>query len=399
MDVDVVVVGAGLAGLLAANNLADLGYSVRVLERAAGPGGRAASAVHAGFTFNLGAHALFCGGALERALVDLAVPLRGGSPRVGLAVIGERAVPMPITARDFFTSPVLDWRGRAAALAWVARVATCDPARLDDRPVSAWLDEISAPDARALASALVRLATYADEPSLQSAGAVVRQLRLPGVRYLDGGWGGVVSALAARAAGRGVEMVHGAGVDEVAGDGARCGASWTRAAAVLVALPLSSARVLLPDLPAAPPVRAAVLDVAVRADATIAAPFVLGVDRPTYASVHSACADLGPGHLIHAVSYLRDGAAATDGELEAEVDRLCPSWRDHVVHRRYLPAITVCSAVDLAARRRPSVDVAAPVWVAGDWVGAEGQLADASAASAARAAAGIARALGPRRAA
>lgn len=63
------------------------------------------------------------------------------------------------------------------------------------------------------------------------------------------------------------------------------------------------------------------------------------------------------------------------------------------MRRRFLPAIEAVSALPTASgggfAGRPSSDVAslANVYVAGDWVGPEGFLVDASAASAAAAAA------------
>jgi hypothetical protein len=69
-----------------------------------------------------------------------------------------------------------------------------------------------------------------------------------------------------------------------------------------------------------------------------------------------------------------------------------PGWRDVVVTRRYLPAMTVTHAVVTAAggglpgRPGPALSSLRGCWVAGDWVGPEGMLADASLASARRAA-------------
>ena len=54
-----VVVGAGIAGLTAAAQLAHLGYETTVVERQAVPGGRAAQATWDGFTFDLGPTLLF----------------------------------------------------------------------------------------------------------------------------------------------------------------------------------------------------------------------------------------------------------------------------------------------------------------------------------------------------
>ena len=83
---------------------------------------------------------------------------------------------------------------------------------------------------------------------------------------------------------------------------------------------------------------------------------------------------------------------ATRAELEQFLDRLQPGWQTHVVTRRFLPGMTVASSLPRAEegglQGRP--DIAVPglsnVFLAGDWVGGEGMLADASAASASEAA-------------
>jgi hypothetical protein len=56
VDPDLVVVGGGLAGLSVA---AQAGRSVTVFEQAADVGGRAATQVSEGISFNLGPHALY----------------------------------------------------------------------------------------------------------------------------------------------------------------------------------------------------------------------------------------------------------------------------------------------------------------------------------------------------
>jgi phytoene dehydrogenase-like protein len=110
--------------------------------------------------------------------------------------------------------------------------------------------------------------------------------------------------------------------------------------------------------------------------------------------VHSASAALAPegGALIHAMEYLANDRKGDEAILESLLDRLQPGWRDVVVERRFLPSLTVSNALvtaaggGLAGRPGPEVPSIAGLYVAGDWVGAEGNLADASLASAKRAA-------------
>src|SRR3954447_11158118 len=67
-----IVVGAGPAGLTAANLLRDAGVAVTVLEAKGRPGGRAASDVVDGFILNQGPHALYAG-ASRRVLRGLGI--------------------------------------------------------------------------------------------------------------------------------------------------------------------------------------------------------------------------------------------------------------------------------------------------------------------------------------
>jgi hypothetical protein len=86
---------------------------------------------------------------------------------------------------------------------------------------------------------------------------------------------------------------------------------------------------------------------------------------------------------------------AVESELEALVDRVQPGWRDEVVERRFVPDLLVANALPVASEGgfagRPGVTVPerTGLFVAGDWVGTTGQLADASLASARAAAAAI----------
>ena len=143
---------------------------------------------------------------------------------------------------------------------------------------------------------------------------------------------------------------------------------------------------------AAIPVRAACLDVALTRLPQPHARFGLGIDAPYYFSVHSATANLAPnnGAMIHVAKYLTTNATeeaqTIEQELEQVFDLLQPGWRELVIERRFLPRMTVTNALMTAGgfveRPSPAVPNIDGLYVAGDWVGGEGQLADASFASA-----------------
>ena len=264
--------------------------------------------------------------------------------------------------------------------------------------------------------ALARLTTYGVDVDSLSAGAAVRQLQLAGrsVLYLDGGWQSLVDALAAAVREAGVRVATGARVAAVERGGDR-GVTGVRLAdgtrhdgrAVVVAagpcetaalVEGSEATSLAPWRDAAAPVFMASLDLGLSRLPRPRALFALGIDRPVYFSVHSATARLAPagGALVHAAMYLgaRASSRAEDvrAELEALVDLVQPGWREAVVHARFLPRLLVAhglpSAAQGGAEGRPGAVVSdvPRLFIAGDWVGPTGLLADASLASARQAA-------------
>ncbi len=100
--------------------------------------------------------------------------------------------------------------------------------------------------------------------------------------------------------------------------------------------------------------------------------------------------------VVHVMKYLgadvSDSSQAVETELESFLEAIQPDWATHVVARRFLPRMTVAHSLPFASDQgllgRPGVTVAEHphVFLAGDWVGSAGMLADASVASAAESA-------------
>lgn len=141
------------------------------------------------------------------------------------------------------------------------------------------------------------------------------------------------------------------------------------------------------------PVRAAVLDVALERLPQPERSFALGIEQSLYLAVHSKTAQLSPadGALIHLAKYLppaETDAARDERELLALLDLVQPGWRDLLVERRFLPRMVVVNRLapanegGLAGRPGLVVPDSQHLYLAGDWVGPEGWLADASLASA-----------------
>jgi hypothetical protein len=135
---------------------------------------------------------------------------------------------------------------------------------------------------------------------------------------------------------------------------------------------------------------AACLELAVRGGAST--PFLLGIDRPLYLSRHAPPARLAPEGVavVHVVRYGVTEMDADRAELWAHASAAGIS-PDDVVAERFLRRMVVCGAIPVAERGglsgRPAVSVSgAPgLFLAGDWVGDEGMLADAAVSSGVRA--------------
>jgi phytoene dehydrogenase-like protein len=414
---DVAVVGGGLSGLTAAALLARGGLSVTMLERATRLGGRATTQGPPGFALNQGPHALYRGGEAMRVLRALDVAPSGGVPKGdgSVAIYGGREHTLPRGVISLLATTLLGARGKVELGRVLAALPGLDTARLDATPLATWIDETCHDEvARQLLRALFRVATYADEPERASAGAAIAQLRRANdenVLYLDGGWQSLVDALRDRAVAAGVRIetaraVRGLELGEGAHGVRLADGEILRARAVVLATGPHAARTLTAgavDTDGLVPIRAACLDLALSSLPRPRSTFALGLDAPTYLSVHSAAARLAPegGAVVHVAKYLAEGASCDEGELEALAERMQPGFRAHVATRRFLPEMIVSHALVTADRgglagRRPVATRVAGLFLAGDWVGARGMLADAALASAEEAAHLAARHIGAR---
>ena len=392
-DVDVVVVGAGLAGLAAAAVAARAGRRVLVVEGRADVGGRARSHQSDGFTLNQGPHALYRGGGGIRVLRDLGIRPRGGTPSYG----------HPYVTRDRqliagLSGAALGARGKRQLLAALGPGAR---RRVHGQTVASWIDQLSDPGAREALGAVVRVTSYVADHEGFDAAAALRQIRRAqrNVIYLDGGWQTLVDSLHHVASGAGVTFRHDK-VTRVEADGEvvtvhREGGEIIEARAVVVANggPSHAANLLGTASPAvgrwadeARPVLAACLDLALRRAPDRVGP-ILGFDEPTYLIPHSRSARLAPegGEVLHAMWYGPDLTPDLDhrAALEELLDAAHPGWRDQVVEARFGRRLVVAHdrprpGLSPDAAARVEVPELANVFVAGDWVTTDGLLGDAS---------------------
>lgn len=409
-QVDAVIVGGGLAGLTAATVLAKGGMSVTLYEKSNRLGGRATTKEINGFHFNLGPHSLYLDEDVKSILRELGISYSGDSPnRAAQEIEYEGTIEsFPNTAPSILQSTILDEQSKQELLQLLPRLRQMDFESWRGKSVGEWLETLVQPFTKLFMEAVMRLGAYTSETAIVDAGFFLKLLgTLPEVWYLDRGWGTLVDGLEQVARDAGVIVVQGANVSTVQpaelghriilGDGTTREASYV----VLATDPNTASKIILKSygdksgwsVPTIP-IYAAVFDIALRRLPDPKRVFVLGLDRPYYYSVHSDAANLAPkgGAVVHVMKYLKTdepyNAKATRLELEEWMDRLQPGWRDEVVEQQFFPHIMV-SADLVQAKRKGLVGRPGPVipgiknlYIAGDWVGPVGQLANSSLMSA-----------------
>ena len=393
---DVAVVGGGLAGLAAAASAADRGASVVLIDRDE-RGGRAATDAVGRFLFNRGGHALYKGGVGAAVLKRYGITPKGSKPIVRGARIRveERTAPA-------FSGKVLGQRARVEIVRTIGSMLRRPPEHLAGISAGGWLDDMDlSTRARQLVETLIRTTTYAADPDRISADAALQTTRsgiLHGVLYLDGGWEQLVTGLHGALKQRNVAVTHGR-VTAVQPDSDRVtvvaeGDEIVASQVVVATGGPDACASLLPERPTAwddlgPPSRIACLDLGLAADPEVSV--LIAIDRPLYLSRHCPSADLAPpgASVVQLMRYLRpdESLSADDarGDL-AEHARLAGIDPDDAEECRYLHEMVACSAMPVpergGLRGRPPVHTDIPgVFVAGDWVGPVGHLADASLAS------------------
>jgi phytoene dehydrogenase-like protein len=399
----VIIVGGGIAGLIAAIELARSGAKVTLFEAAADLGGRARTKNAEGFLLNQGPHALYIKGEFHRELQRLGIPFHGqkSNPPEPQGLHQGKLYRFPTSLASLaFTNlfNTADKLGFARAQKAVIDGTT------GEESFAIWLDgQDLSPLVRGAMEGISRVSSYSNAPSSVLASAMLEQMRRggKGVLYLDGGWASLVAGLSKAAKDAGADIVTGAAVERIAVEGRRtrivlADGSEHLADATLLALGPKEAATLAPHAGSlgeyagdAIPIRANTLDLALERMPEGAKAFAFGIDQPFYFSLHSTAAKLAPegGAVVHIAKYLptdekpgRDAIA----ELEAVADIAMPGWRRLEKRRQELRGMTVSHALVRWDRKRPGVELpdAPGLFIAGDWVGEAGMLSDASAASA-----------------
>lgn len=377
---DVTVIGGGLAGLAAAALVARAGRSVVVREKRGVLGGDATSVVKQGFTFNQGPHALYRNGPAERVLTSLGVQLRGGRPPTkGRLVFDGQSEIAPGGPLTLLQTKALRPKEKFEVGKLLGRLPKLDAGAVSHLTVNEWIDGLCGTQrSREMLHAIVRLATYCNQPEAMSADVAVAQLQMAlgaGVLYLDHGWQSLVDQLAVTP---GVHISTNDVLDEVPN---------TPAVIIAAGGAALAEKLTGRSFDVGPAAHAGCLDLGLnrRPDEDL----VIGGDVPFYFSNHSAVADLAPPGHFHAtvIQYLAAGEEPDADAIKAFTKHGGVGDED-VVESRSLHRMTPVTSMPTASRgglagRPKATDSGHPnVFLAGDWVGPIGHLADASLASA-----------------
>ncbi len=414
-ETDVVVVGGGLAGLATAALIARTGRKVTLFEKSAHTGGRAASTDSNGFILNLGAHALYKKSLALETLNQLGVKFTTGSPEGIRCMSGGKTYPAPVDTATLMKTHLLNLPAKLEAARLLVKLQFAEPADYAKVTLAEWLEyNVRNVSVRRFMEMSARTLTYSNAPHHLSMSAIVEQLRLAvkgkgKVLYVDSGWQTIVDGLEKAARQAGAQLVTGVAVTSVEHDSGQVkgirlsDGTYHQARAVVIAAGPKDVLKLVGDAEigslrdfaeSAVPVQAACMDITLKRLPNPQNKVVMALDRPLFLAAQSEFSKVAPdgGAVIYTLKYLdptqAQDAKADERELEAWLDETQHGWRNEIIERRYLPHMIVSNALPSASqagtvgRPGPCVPDISNLYIAGDWVGATGNLANVSLGSA-----------------
>lgn len=264
---DVIVIGAGLAGLATGALLANDGLRVRVLERRPVLGGRALVVKQDGFTLNYGLHYIVGGPASPHARILKRIgkteqaPMAAVDPRKLHRMRGGKLYRVPTTPLDMLSTELLSVRGKLELVKAITLLMTANAEKLWRVPIGEWINGItSEPTLRTFLLDLCSPLAFEPKPEELSAAhfiLLVRPLLMPKGPlgyYPVGGWIGMFEAFKAHIEERGGEVRTKAAAEklEIRGGavvGVWSGGELTEARAIVAALPPGELADLLKETP------------------------------------------------------------------------------------------------------------------------------------------------------
>lgn len=408
---DTIIIGGGIAGLTASIYMARAGKKVLLLERSAHLGGRASSMTKHGCTLNHGPRALFVKDEGKQILQELGIQPHGAQPpRKGWLIDNNARYTLPLGLSSLLKNKQFSWQEKLAFMAFYTKLPLIDIAKLSHISFEQWATQhIKQPQIRTFLYALARLTTYCHKPDLISADAVLQQLQLRNVLYLDHGWQSFIDELHDKASEAKVTIMFSSIVKQISGHYPNMQITLSTGTQLHARTVLSTARPkdllnMINDpvvaskighLDQAIPAKAACLDIALDGLPDANMLYAIAFDEPLYYAVHSASAMLSDNqqhHVIHVMKYLQedheDSAEKNLQQLQSYLSLLQPDWKKRVIVQRFLPKMVVTHGIPSAhhgglnGRPSPIIDEIPGLYIAGDWVGCKGLLADASFSSA-----------------
>ncbi|MRH41083.1 FAD-dependent oxidoreductase [Aquibacillus halophilus] len=412
---DVVIIGGGLAGFVAANYLTDANMSVLLLEKGKRTGGRAKTDVISQQYFNLGPHAFYKKGKAKQIFDELGIKLHGNTPKLdGVLVEDGINYNAPLSPFGLATTKLLNWKERREWMMILMKLSRIDTEKLTGLTLKRWVETTAnSKKVQSLLLVLSRLATYCHVPEKASAKVIVSHMQraLAGVIYLDGGWQTVIDQLQTRAEKLGVEVRLQQTVKQISADDNNqyqlilAGDKKIYAKQVICTIGPHALNSILPEeildnrhkfRGQIEPVTAATLDVALSQLPNPDLQFAMGITEPFYYSVHSNYAQLsddGKSKVLHVLKYFHPNDI-TDRknvkiELERFLERLQPDWRKYEITSRYLTQITVNQRLPQVGDEQmlSSSETEIPgLFIAGDWASPDSILSEGAVTSGKRAA-------------
>ncbi len=409
---DIVIVGGGLAGYVAANYLTKANLSILLIEKGKNIGGRARTNKVNQQYLNLGPHALYKKGKAKSILKELGICLSGKSPKLGGILIENNIeYAAPLSPLGLFTTSLLNGKERMEWIAVLVKVMGIDPESLAEQTFQQWVMQVGISEkVKSLLYILGRLATYCHAPEMVSAKVIVSNIKnaMGGVLYLDGGWQTIIDQLHNKAIISGVQVQSHTLVKQInpvqqdhfkliLSNDEEIHAKYV----ICTTGPHELSKMLNEKVnldqnqnsffTQITAVRGATLDLALTQLPKPRRLFAMGITDPLYYSVHSNYARLSDdtkSTVLHVFKYHHpddqiDRTSIKD-ELEQFLDRLQPGWQKYVITSRFIPNITVNQRLpqigDEHKLQRSKTEIPG-LYIAGDWASPNSILADGAVSS------------------
>ncbi|MFD0050690.1 phytoene desaturase family protein [Actinomycetes bacterium NPDC127524] len=405
---DVVIIGGGLAGLVAANYLAGNNLSILLIEKGKKAGGRARTDQIRQQYFNLGPHALYKKGKAMSILEELNIQISGRSPKLGGIIVKDnREYTAPFTPLGILATSLLNWKERIEWAKALMKLMTTDTENLARLTFKQWVEQTShSANIQSLLYTLGRLAAYCHAPEA-SAKIIVSHLKtvMSGVLYVDYGWQTIIDQLHNKAVISGVQvqthksvkhinsMEQGhfslvlSGDEEISAKYILC----TTGPHELHHMLGEESAFSRPSFAKITPVQGAAFDVALTQLPEPRKLFAMSLTDPIYFSVHSNYARLSddPGSSVMHVFRYHHPDDTLDGtkvksELELFLEKMQPGWKKYEITSRYMPQITVNQRLPQLGDEQMlqnSSSIIPGLYIAGDWTSPHSILSEGAASS------------------